>query len=96
MQSTASLEQIILTNLRELPLEKQQEVLEFTKALRQGAIQETTKSQLSLREIAKMPLAERHHYLANIIPKIADDFLSDPELTEFSILDTEDWDMKYD
>ena len=96
MQSTTSLEQIILTNLRQLPLEKQQEVLEFTKALRQDHIQEPAKSQLSLQEIAKMPLTERHHYLTNIIPKIAEDFLSDPELTEFSILDTEDWDMEYD
>lgn len=34
MQSAADLEQVILENLRQLPSEKQQEVLDFTEFLR--------------------------------------------------------------
>jgi hypothetical protein len=86
MQSKANIEKTILKNLRSLPTEKQQEVLEFTELLRQ-----TLTPQLSLHQIAAMPLVERHQYLAPFISKTADDFLTEPELTEFSILDTEDW-----
>ncbi|MBW4642999.1 MAG: DUF2281 domain-containing protein [Goleter apudmare HA4340-LM2] len=96
MQNTANIEQIILENLRQLPLEKQQEVLDFTEFLRQKLVSKIIKSQLSLREIAAMPLAERHQYLAQFIPQTADDFLTNPELTEFSVLDTEDWELEHD
>ena len=34
MQTTAAIEQTILNNIRQLPPEKQQEVLDFTEALR--------------------------------------------------------------
>jgi hypothetical protein len=37
-----------------------------------------------------MPLAQRNQYIAPFMQKTADNFLNDPELTEFSILDTED------
>ena len=40
-----------------------------------------------------MSLNERHQYLAPYIPKIAEDFLNDPELTEFCVLDAEDWEI---
>jgi len=46
---------------------------------------------LSLREIASLPIAERHKILAPFIPATAEDFLTYPELTEFSALDGEDW-----
>jgi hypothetical protein len=48
---------------------------------------------ISMRQLAKMSLNERHQYLAPYIPKIAEDFLNDPELTEFCVLDAEDWEI---
>jgi hypothetical protein len=47
-----------------------------------------------LFEIARLPIAERHKLLAPSIPATVDDFLHDPELTEFSILDGEDWEIE--
>jgi hypothetical protein len=47
--------------------------------------------QLSLKEIASLSLAERHKILEPFIADTAADFLNDPELTEFSVLDGEDW-----
>lgn len=96
MQSTANIEQNILKNLRQLPPEKQQAVLDFTESLRQNLAPKITISKPSLQQIVAMPLAERHQYLAQFIPEAAEDFLTDPELTEFSVLDTEDWELEYD
>lgn len=96
MQNTAKIEQTILNNLRQLPPEKQQEVLDFTEYLRQKFTTKTTTSSPSLKEIAAMPLTQRHQHLAQFIPQTATDFLTDPELTEFSVLDTEDWDIEHD
>jgi hypothetical protein len=93
MQSTTNIEQSILQNLRSLPMAKQQEVLKFTERLRE-TLPKAVK--LSLRELAAMPLAQRNQYIAPFILKTADDFLNDPELTEFSILDTEDWELEDD
>jgi hypothetical protein len=87
MQNTANIEQIILNNLRQLPPEKQQEVLEFTEVLQQK-LTTTKTSSPSLKEIAAMPLTQRHQHLAQFIPQTATDFLTDPKLTEFSVLDT--------
>lgn len=50
----------------------------------------------SLQQIVAMPLAQRHQYLAQFIPEAAEDFLTDPELTEFSVLDTEYWELEDD
>ena len=96
MQSTANIEQIILKNLRSLPIDKLQEVLEFTEKLRQNFATEFPTSKRSLREIASMPVTERHQYISPFIAKTADDFLNEPELTEFSVLDTEDWEAEDD
>jgi hypothetical protein len=51
---------------------------------------------LSLQQIAKMPLAERHSYLKQFIYPTAQDFQDDPELIEFEVLDTVDWDLNND
>ncbi|MBA3922192.1 MAG: DUF2281 domain-containing protein [Nostocaceae cyanobacterium] len=96
MQNIANIEQIILKNLRQLPPEKQQEVLDFTEFLRQKLAPQVSSSKPSLRQIAAMSLAERHQHLAQFIPQTADDFLTNEELTEFSVLDTEDWELEYD
>lgn len=96
MQSAANLEHIILENLRHLPPDKQQEVLDFTEFLRQKTAPQLTTSKPSLRQIAAMPLQERHQILAQSIAETANDFLTDPELTEFAVLDTEDWEIEHD
>jgi hypothetical protein len=107
-----NIEQVILNNLRILPNEKQQEVLDFVEFLVQKAAQvkqvsseasgsslsSTTQEnkQLSLQEIARLPVEERHKLLAPYIAATAEDFLKDPALTEFSILDGEDWETEND
>ncbi|MEG4985438.1 DUF2281 domain-containing protein [Microcoleus sp. BR0-C5] len=107
MSETINFEQAVLENLRQLPTDKQQEVLDFVQFLVQKAEQkkqlpsESSESnsssttaptlKLSLREIASLPLAERHKILAPFIPATAEDFLTYPELSEFSVLDGEDW-----
>jgi hypothetical protein len=101
MLEIINLEQTVLDNLRLLPKEKQQEVLDFVQFLVQKNIQITPLSSdssitqpvltLSLQEIARLPVTERHQILAPFIAATAEDFLTDPELTEFSVLDGEDW-----
>jgi flagellar hook-basal body complex protein FliE len=91
MQSVANLEQSILENLRQLPLEKQQEVLDFAEFLRQKLASVSTAQKQTLQAIAAMTIAERHKILAPSIAATAQDFLTDPELAEFSVLDTKDW-----
>ncbi len=51
---------------------------------------------MSLQHIAKLPLEERHKLIAPYVAAMAEDFLNDPELTEFSVLDGEDWENEYD
>ena len=53
-------------------------------------------TKLSLRQIATLPIKERHKLLAQSIAATAEDFLDDPDLTEFSVLDGEDWDTGND
>ena len=96
MQSAANLEHIILENLRQLPPDKQQEVLDFTEFLRQKTAPQWTASKPSLRQIATLPLQKRHQILAQSIAETAGDFLIDPELTEFAVLDAEDWELEHD
>ncbi|MHC5595940.1 MAG: hypothetical protein ACYTXC_08290 [Nostoc sp.] len=52
--------------------------------------------QLSFKEIASGSLEERHKILEPFIAAIAEDFLNDPELTEFSVLDGEDRETEND
>ena len=107
MPETINFEQEVLENLRQLPAEKQEEVLDFLQFLVQKALHkkqlptESSESnssstteptlKLSLREIASLPIAERHKILAPYMAATAEDFLTDPELTEFSVLDGEDY-----
>jgi Protein of unknown function (DUF2281) len=112
MTQTINFEQAVLENLRLLPAEKQQEVLDFAQFLVQKAEQKNQFSSdssesnslsitqpalnLSLREITRLPIAERHKILAPYMAATAEDFLTNPELTEFSVLDGEDWETEYD
>ena len=47
---------------------------------------------LSLRELVKLPLTERHRLLSPFVAEMAEDFANNPELMEFVVLDGEDWD----
>ncbi|WP_088891251.1 DUF2281 domain-containing protein [Leptolyngbya ohadii] len=96
MQSSVNLEEIILENLRQLPPDKQQEVLDFTEFLRQRITPKLPAAKPSLRQIAAMSLQERHQFLAQSVAEMTNDFLTDPELTEFAVLDAEDWETEHD
>jgi len=88
--------------LRILPNEKQQEVLDFVEFLVQKAgqvkqdseasdsrISSTTqdKKQLSLQEIARLPVEERHKLLTPYIAATTEDFLNDPEEDIYTLED---------
>jgi hypothetical protein len=92
MQPTIDYEQIILNNLRQLSVTQQQEVLDFTEFLRQKFAVKNPEDSLSLQQLAKLPVKDRHQYLKAFIPATANDFSTDPALTEFAVLDIEDWD----
>lgn len=106
MAQVIDIKQAVLENMGVLPPEKQQEVLDFVEFLRQKVkpkVQLTREQpdssigeKLSLQEIARLPVAERHKLLAASIAATAEDFLQDPELTEFSVLDGEDWELEND
>lgn len=88
MAETADFEQMLET-WRSLSQAQQEAVLNFARSL-----QATTTKQplnISLQQIAKLSVAQRHKILAAYIPDTAQDFLTDSELTEFSIIDTQDW-----
>ena len=107
MAETINFEKALLDNLRQLPTEKQQELLDFVQFLVQKVEQKkqlpsesseynslsTTQPalNLSLREISRLPIAERHKILAPYMAATAEDFLANPELTEFSVLDGADF-----
>lgn len=112
MQETINLEQAVLNKLRQLPQEKQQELLDFaeflvekTKKITQVPLEtserhKSLKTQLplklSIEEIARLPIPERHKILEPFIAATAEDFFTDPQLTEFSVLDGEDWESEND
>ena len=73
--------------LRSLPTEQQEAVLSFARSFQPS----TPPLAYSLQELAKLPIADRHAILASYIPLMAEDFRTDPALTEFAILDLEDW-----
>ena len=88
MAETANFEQMLET-WQSLSQTQQEAVLHFARSLQETSTNQP--SSLSLQKIAKLSIVERHKILAAYIPDTAQDFLSDPELTEFSILDSEDW-----
>jgi hypothetical protein len=96
MQTTIDYEQIVLNNLKQLSPTQQQEVVNFTEFLRQKFTPVSTASVLTLQQLANLPLKEWHQHLRATIAATAHDFLTDPELTEFSVLDSEDWETSHD
>jgi hypothetical protein len=83
---SSMVQQAIVDSIQALSLAQQQAVLSFAKSLPKG-----TGTAPSLRELAKLPVAERNQILAAYVPMMAEDFATMPELTEFSMLDDEDW-----
>ncbi|WP_309736818.1 hypothetical protein [Chamaesiphon sp. OTE_75_metabat_556] len=96
MQTKIDYEQIILNNLRQLSPSQQQEVANFTEFLRQKFAEVTRESSLSLQELANLSIKERHQYLQSSVAATAEDFATDPELTAFSVLDAENWEIEHD
>ncbi len=92
MREAVHIQKAVLERLNQLSLAKQQ-VLEFVTALHQEE-NLVPPLKLSLQQVAALPLAERDALLAPYITLMAEDFRSDPELTEFSVLDGEDWDLE--
>jgi hypothetical protein len=86
-----NLEQQILQSVRSLPVHQQETVLRFALSLNTGT-EPLPPITRSLRDIAKLSLAEREEIIAPYLSAMAEDFRNDPALTEFSVLDDEDWD----
>lgn len=104
---TANLEQTLLETVRAafavpeatLHPSKQEAVLDFARSL--GTSQSESPSShaqqnpppltLSLQQIAKLPVRDRNQLLTPYVAAMAEDFQTDPELTEFSVLDREGW-----
>jgi hypothetical protein len=83
---SSTTQQAIVETVQILSLAQQQQVLSFAQSL--SNIMPITPS---LRQLATLPVAEQHRILANYVPMMVEDFRNDPELTEFSVLDGEDW-----
>ncbi len=79
----------------QLPLEKQQEVLTFVDSLRSESPAKIAEAP-SLEQIAALPLAERHRLLQPHLSAMTAGFRTEPAVTEFSILDGEDWELEND
>lgn len=92
MTEAASIPQVVLEKLQQLPLEKQREVLAFVTAL--GQENEMPPPPLSLQQLRALPIEERDQQLAPYIALMAEDFLADPELTEFCVLDGDGWKLE--
>ena len=91
MQSAISIEQEIVEGLKDLPTNQQQEVLDFVEFLRHKLSSTQTKNGLSMQEIARLPIRERHQLLKQYIPGMINDFENDPAMTEFSEVDIDQW-----
>ena len=63
-------------------------------AIDSQAVAMKSETRLSMQEIARLPVAERHKIFAPYMAATAEDFLNNPELTEFSVLDGEDWELE--
>jgi hypothetical protein len=91
MAEIADLERTLLETVRSLPPARQEAVLNFARSLSSDIKKEPPSLTLSLQEIAKLPVRDRNQLLAPYVAAMAEDFETDSELTEFSVLDTEDW-----
>lgn len=91
MAETVNLELTLLETVQSLPPSQQEAVLSFARSLSSHTQQPPSPLTLSLQQIAKLPVRNRNQLLAPYVAAMAEDFQANPELTEFSGLDTEDW-----
>jgi predicted AAA+ superfamily ATPase len=91
MSISSNLEQQIIRSLRSLPVQKQEAVLEFALSLHASNHNAPLVTQ-SLYDISKLSLTERKKVIEPYLSAMAEDFATDPVMTEFSVLDSEDWD----
>lgn len=96
MSEIIDVEQAILEKLRLLSLEQQQVVLNFIELLSRNTVTDKVETKLSLEQIAALPLEERYKVIIPSIAATAEDFQTEPELTEFAVLDNEDWEIEHD
>jgi|GEM_PF-1073708 len=94
MTETIGLEQVVLDKLRLLSPIKQRQVLAFVTSLEAENLSNSPELPLSLHEIARLPLEERHRLLAPSISATAEDFRTDPDLMEFEALDLDGLDLE--
>ncbi len=94
MIEAIQIQQAVIDKLRQLPLAQQQAVLNFVDSLQPTL--PIPPSPLSLQQIAALPVAKRHQLLQRHISAIAEDFRTDPALTEFATLDGADWELEND
>jgi hypothetical protein len=89
---SSTMQQAIVETVQILSLAQQEQVLSFAQSLSNTTpLSNIMPMKPSLRKLAMLPVAEQHRILANYVPMMAEDFRNDPELTEFSVLDGEDW-----
>lgn len=93
MAEIADMERNLLETVRLLPPAQQEAVLNFARSLSGHTQSDLALAPipLSLQQLAKLPVRERNQLLAPYVTAMAQDFENDPELTEFSVLDDEDW-----
>lgn len=91
MTDTANLEQTLIDTVRSLSPAQQETVLNFARSLSSETPHTPPLLTHSLQEIAKLPIRDRHQLLAPYVAAMAQDFQTEPELTEFAVLDTENW-----
>jgi len=89
MTETVNLEQTLIETVRSLPQPQQEAVLSFARSLSSNTSSpaEPPPLTLSLQQIAKLPIAERNKLIAPYISAMAEDFQTNPELTNFSVFD---------
>ena len=96
--SENQLRDYLIEAIQTLPTERLREVADIVAALRDdGAIADSSQERgsLSLREIVKLPVGDRHKLLSHYVADTAEDFANDSALTEFAELDVNDWDADY-
>ncbi len=89
MTNLENIEHKIMQSVQLLSAQQQEAVLEFAVSFHPNV---AAPVQHSLRDLAKLPLADRQKIISPYLLAMAEDFCNDPTLTEFSVLDSEGWD----
>jgi len=97
MHAPTPLEQALLYHLRQLPPRQAARSPQLRRISAAKSLSVTPAApQPSFQQLASLPLSQRHQALAPFIANTAADFKTDPALTEFATLDSEDWEFPDD